>query len=269
MLSAIAGPDDRAPLSYDVDTSQFARAVKAPVDQGLADRLDAGSRRAASRRRGGRRGGAERDRTCSAASAPGSRPPVPDFSEVTDIVRGTRAAIDGRAPRRQAAGVARATCRRIWSGHRAGPGADAARRSRAASVLRSALWQRVRDFMATPRAARAADGRGAAVSGRAAVPDRDQRQDRSTTTRSGSRSRTAITLTGLPAISVPCGFTRSGLPVGLQIVGRRRQEAAVLRAAAAFEAAAPWAAPHPTGESDALVSENGWSVRRDRSGQRV
>jgi Asp-tRNA(Asn)/Glu-tRNA(Gln) amidotransferase A subunit family amidase len=51
----------------------------------------------------------------------------------------------------------------------------------------------------------------------------------------------AITVTGLPAISVPCGFTRDGLPVGLQIVGRRRQEAAVLRAAAAVEAASPWA----------------------------
>jgi Asp-tRNA(Asn)/Glu-tRNA(Gln) amidotransferase A subunit family amidase len=54
-----------------------------------------------------------------------------------------------------------------------------------------------------------------------------------------------ITLTGLPAISVPCGFTRNGLPVGLQIVGRRRQEVAVLRAAAAFEAAAPWASRIP------------------------
>jgi amidase len=51
----------------------------------------------------------------------------------------------------------------------------------------------------------------------------------------------AITLTGLPAISIPCGFTRSGLPVGLQIVGKRRQEAAVLRAAAAFEQASPLA----------------------------
>jgi amidase len=54
-----------------------------------------------------------------------------------------------------------------------------------------------------------------------------------------------ITVTGLPAISVPCGFTRAGLPVGLQIVGRRRQDAAVLRAAAAFEAAAPWAGHVP------------------------
>jgi aspartyl-tRNA(Asn)/glutamyl-tRNA(Gln) amidotransferase subunit A len=48
-------------------------------------------------------------------------------------------------------------------------------------------------------------------------------------------------LTGQPAITVPCGFTSAGLPVGLQIVGRRYGEQAILRAAAAFEAAAPWA----------------------------
>jgi Asp-tRNA(Asn)/Glu-tRNA(Gln) amidotransferase A subunit family amidase len=51
----------------------------------------------------------------------------------------------------------------------------------------------------------------------------------------------AFSVLGLPAISIPCGFTRHGLPVGLQIVGKRRGEAAVLRAAAAFEAAHPWA----------------------------
>ena len=51
----------------------------------------------------------------------------------------------------------------------------------------------------------------------------------------------AFSVLGLPAISIPCGFTKGGLPVGLQIVGKRRGEAAVLRAAAAFEAARPWA----------------------------
>ncbi len=45
----------------------------------------------------------------------------------------------------------------------------------------------------------------------------------------------AITLTTCPAIVVPCGFTASGLPVGLQIVGPPRGEGAVLAAAKAFE----------------------------------
>ncbi|MGD9510561.1 MAG: amidase family protein, partial [Geminicoccaceae bacterium] len=45
----------------------------------------------------------------------------------------------------------------------------------------------------------------------------------------------AITLTGCPALSLPCGFTASGLPVGLQIVGRPRGEAELLAAAAALE----------------------------------
>jgi amidase len=48
----------------------------------------------------------------------------------------------------------------------------------------------------------------------------------------------AITLTACPAISVPCGFTESGLPVGLQIVAPRAQEARLLSAAALFEKAA-------------------------------
>jgi amidase len=56
-----------------------------------------------------------------------------------------------------------------------------------------------------------------------------------------------ITVTGLPAISVPCGFTADGLPVGLQIVGRRHADAAVLRACAAFERLRPWVQHRPPG----------------------
>ena len=52
-------------------------------------------------------------------------------------------------------------------------------------------------------------------------------------------------LTGQPAISVPCGFTDDGLPIGLQIVGRRQADLTVLRAAAAYEEAAPWADRRP------------------------
>lgn len=51
--------------------------------------------------------------------------------------------------------------------------------------------------------------------------------------------------TGQPAASVPCGFTESGLPVGLQIVGRRFDEVTVLKAALAFEKARPWADIRP------------------------
>ncbi|HCU89805.1 MAG TPA: amidase, partial [Gammaproteobacteria bacterium] len=47
-------------------------------------------------------------------------------------------------------------------------------------------------------------------------------------------------MTGQPAATVPAGFTRDGLPVGLQIAGGHLDDPMVLRAAAAFEAARPW-----------------------------
>lgn len=43
-----------------------------------------------------------------------------------------------------------------------------------------------------------------------------------------------------PAASVPCGFTAAGLPVGMQIFGRRHDDLGVLQTSAAFEAALPW-----------------------------
>jgi aspartyl-tRNA(Asn)/glutamyl-tRNA(Gln) amidotransferase subunit A len=52
-------------------------------------------------------------------------------------------------------------------------------------------------------------------------------------------------LTGHPAISVPCGFTRDGLPIGLQLIGRAFDEATLLRIAFAYERAHEWGARRP------------------------
>src|SRR4030095_7505414 len=134
-----------------------------------------------------------------------------------------------------------------------------------AQTARTALWHRVRAFMET---------RDLLILPSVAVPPFPVEQPYPTEINGKPLDNYTqwffltygITVTGLPAISVPCGFTAAGLPVGLQIVGRRRGaaagaarapragalpvafrmgagrrgEAAVLRAAAAFEAAAPW-----------------------------
>lgn len=52
-------------------------------------------------------------------------------------------------------------------------------------------------------------------------------------------------LTGLPAISVPCGFSSNGLPIGLQVAGKAFNEQAVLRVAHAYEVHTDWHKQHP------------------------
>lgn len=52
--------------------------------------------------------------------------------------------------------------------------------------------------------------------------------------------------TGQPAASVPCGFTKDNLPIGLQIVGKRFDELGVLQASRAFEKRLPWRDKNPS-----------------------
>ena len=54
-----------------------------------------------------------------------------------------------------------------------------------------------------------------------------------------------VNLFGGPAVSVPCGFSAEGLPMGVQFIGRTGDDARVLAAAAGYEAASGWGRRHP------------------------
>ena len=54
-----------------------------------------------------------------------------------------------------------------------------------------------------------------------------------------------VNLAGLPGISLPCGFTKAGLPIGLQVIGQPFQEAGLLAIAHAYEQGHDWTRRHP------------------------
>ncbi|RPI06643.1 MAG: amidase, partial [Zetaproteobacteria bacterium] len=229
--------DDRSPISYAVDTRQLVKAARKPSVRGwriawtpdLAGLIPVDSEVASVAARAAR---VFRDlgATVEAAS--------PDFSETNEIVLSTRglvmAALHGdRLPQwreQMQQGLVwnieqglRLTAQEIGRGEK----------------LRTVLWHRVRMFF---------EEYDLLVLPTVAVKPFPVEQPYPTEINGKPLENYiqwvfltyAITLMGLPAISVPGGFTKDGLPVGLQIVGRRRQEAAALAAAAAFERAAPW-----------------------------
>jgi aspartyl-tRNA(Asn)/glutamyl-tRNA(Gln) amidotransferase subunit A len=61
----------------------------------------------------------------------------------------------------------------------------------------------------------------------------------------GERYRILANVTGQPAITVPCGFSVAGMPVGLQLIGAPLAEARLCRLAHAYERAHPWYLRHP------------------------
>ena len=232
MLSAIAGPDPRSPVSIDEPGSIFARPLERdfggiriawssdldglPVDPRVTTTLD------------GQRHVFE-DLGCVVEDA------EPDFTGADEIFKILRAC------RYELAYGELLTSHRdemketvIWnieegarlSGTQVGK----------AERKRTELYHRVRTFMETYEFL---------ILPVSQVPPFDVKQ-RYVTEINGERMETYIdwmkscyyvTVTGLPAISVPCGFTPEGLPVGVQIVGRHHDDLGVLQLAHAFEQA--------------------------------
>ncbi|HLF75400.1 MAG TPA: amidase family protein, partial [Anaerolineales bacterium] len=60
-----------------------------------------------------------------------------------------------------------------------------------------------------------------------------------------TRFTAPLNLTGLPALSVPCGFTKEGLPIGLQIVSRAWGDMKVLNAGHAYQQVTEWHTRRP------------------------
>jgi amidase len=242
MLTVMAGADDRSPISYDVGIREFIGAVRRrsiegwrvawTPDLGELIPVDAEVAAVAHRAIGIFRSlGARVQSAC------------PDFTETNDIVLATRgltmAALHGDKLAQWRDHMQPGL---VWNIEQ-GLGLTS-REVGLGEMLRTSLWHRVRTFF---------ERYDLLILPTVAVKPFPVEQPYPTEINGKPLANYiqwvfltyAISLTGLPAISVPCGFTRDGLPVGLQIVGRRRQDAAVLRAAAAFERAAPWADRFP------------------------
>ena len=244
MLSTLVGPDPRVPISYPVDAARHPGRGAPAQRQGAAHRVGRRSRYHAAGPRGpardrGRARRLPRARRPGGGGAPGLR-------------RGRR----DRAHRPAGCRWSCATRTKLaqWkphdagepgAQHRAGPDADPVGDRPAASGCAPMLFERVRGFM---------ERYDLIVTPTAAVPPFPVEMRSGPTQINGVEMTHyiqwalltyAFTVINAPAISVPCGFTRDGLPVGLQIAGRWHDEVGVLRAAAAFEEAAPWAHHRP------------------------
>jgi len=242
MLAVMAGPDDRSPISYEIDPRDFTAAgTKASVK---------GWRIAWSTALGGLvpvddEVRAVFERAVGVFNSLNARVEnaCPDMRDVPEIVRLTRGLLmvarhADKLPEHRAIlqdGLVENTELGLALSSR-----DIAR----GELLRTQQWERVRTFL---------EVRDLLVTPTAATPPFPLDQPHVLMVNGQPLGKGmqrsfltyAVSVMGLPAISIPCGFTRDGLPVGLQIIGKRRGEAAVLRAAAAFEAAHPWAHHRP------------------------
>ena len=232
LLSALAGPDARAPLSLETPGARFGEPLERDFD---------GVRVAWSRDLGGLpvdprvRSVLEAQRSVFESLGCTVEEAEPDLRDADTIFRVLRACtVELRLGRLYDTRRAELKETLVWNleeGRRlSGPEIGRAERARIE------LHERVREFM---------ERYEYLILPVSQVPPFDVRE-RWVTEIEGVKMETyidwmkscsQITVTGLPAISVPCGFTLEGLPVGVQIVGRHRADFSVLQLARAFELA--------------------------------
>jgi amidase len=232
MLSAIAGPDPRSPIAIAEPGSRFA----VPLDRDLQ-----GLRIAWSRDLGGLPVDPRVTATIEARRhvfeslgclIEDAEPDFTDADEVFKVLRAwTFALAFGNAGDEVLAQLKETV---VWNIEQ-GRGLSAQQVGQA-EIRRAQIYHRVREFMRDYEFLILPVNQ---------VPPFDVKQ-RYVTEIAGQRMETYIdwmkscyyiTVTGHPAISVPCGFTSEGLPVGVQIVGRHQDDLGVLQLAHAFEEA--------------------------------
>lgn len=232
LLSAMAGPDTRAPISLDTPGEVF----RAPLERDFR-----GVRVAYSRDLGGLpvdpRVSAVLDSQIGTFRALGceveeATPDLTDAEEIFQTLRAWNMATGSAELLRQHRDQLKDTV--IWNIER-GLTLTAEDVGRA-ELLRSALYQRVREFMETYEYLLCPVNQVPPFGGELAYPTSINGVELDNYI-AWMRSAYYITVTGLPAGSVPCGFTPEGLPVGIQIVGRWHADFSVLQLAHAFEQA--------------------------------
>ncbi|MGQ0578119.1 MAG: amidase [Betaproteobacteria bacterium] len=232
MLSATAGPDPRSPISLQGPGSSFARPLARDFK---------GTRVAWSADLGGLPVEAEVTRVMQAQRETFSRlgciveeatPDLRDADEIFQVMRAWNFELSYGQLLKSRRGLMKDTV--IWNieeGARlTGPQVGAA------EVKRTQLFQRMREFMETYDFLVAPVAQALPFDVNTPYVS-EINGTKMETYIDWMRSCYYITVTGSPAISVPCGFSGSGLPVGLQIVGRYQDDFGVLQIAHALEQA--------------------------------